>query len=406
MNYFENSREATLGGLSTIVNEDGKRVYSDRLLQSLSTGDFNCLNEVSLEDRNNRFFMEPLLFAVRNSEYGTYEIYKYYGEQLQKENLTIVTEIIVEEPDVIQDTSISDNAAIMIYLAQINPEVVMYMSEDLKNDGEFIEALCKTGDKDIIRYAASECNISEVLQDNPELANNPIFMGAAIKEDVTALAHVSEELKNNYDFIKEVAMENREVTDYVAEHTEEFGKDALKGARAAVETHFIKDATKDVKEAKQKLVEEKQKLEEQGKDEKTSKEIEKKEKDLKSIEDMMRKFEETPEEKKPRRAHWYLQAIKDKPEYAYYIKELEKYEKIYIAEKEKEEKEKAKALNQEKQKGEYKISHDEIEKVAEESTPSKMNGQFKIMEETLAEEKTKDNMEVEKNYDERSKVER
>ena len=68
--------------------------------------------------------MEPLLFAVKNSEFSTYEVYKYYGEELQKRDLTIATEIVTSEPDVLENTVITDNSALVLYFAKINPEII------------------------------------------------------------------------------------------------------------------------------------------------------------------------------------------------------------------------------------------------------------------------------------------
>ena len=248
MRYFEDSRIVSIQDLYTIVNDEGKRIYSDNLLQKIQSGDFNCLNEIDFEDRNNRYFMEPLLFAVKNSEFGTYEVFKYYGEELQQQDLTIPTEIVINEPDVLEDTAITDNPTLVLYFAKINPEIILYISEDLINDGEFIEELCKVGDREAIMYAIKACDIQEVLQDNPDLASNPAFMKEAVREDASLLKYADESLKNSYEFIKETSMENRDVIDYVVKHTEEFGKDALKGARDSLEEHFIADATKDVEE--------------------------------------------------------------------------------------------------------------------------------------------------------------
>ena len=155
-----------------------------------------------------------------------YGMNKYYGEELQKSDLTIAGEIVINEPEVLEDTVITDNAALVIHFARINPEIVLYISEDLKNDGEFIEELLETGNKEAISYAIKECDISAVLQDNPELASNPEFMKEAIKEDANALKYVDENFKNDYKFMKEVSKENKEVIHYVVGHTQEFGKEA------------------------------------------------------------------------------------------------------------------------------------------------------------------------------------
>lgn len=231
MVYFEDSRLVNFEDLKQVVDEEGKRIYSENLISKLQSGDLNALNEVDLSNRNNKYFMEPLLYAVKNSELSTYEVFKYYGEELQKSDLTIATEIVINEPDVMEDTAITDNPTLVLHFAKINPEIILYISEDLKNDGEFIEELCETGNKEAIIYAVRECNVSTVIQDNPDLASNPVFMKEAIKEDANALEHADVSLKNNYEFIKSAAKENEEVIDYVAEHTNEFGTEGLGAAK-------------------------------------------------------------------------------------------------------------------------------------------------------------------------------
>lgn len=232
--------------------KDGKQVYDEGLLTQIESGKLISLNNIDLSLRNNKFFMEPLLYAFKNSKYATYEVYTYYGDGLKLQDLTIATEIVVNEPEVLKKTVITDTDTIVLYLVPYNPEIIMYISDDLKKDGEFIEELCETGNKEAIMYAVRECNISEVLADNPELANNPEFMRSAIKEDVNMLSNANEELKNSPEFIKEVSKENKEVINYVVEHTEEFGKEGL---GAAKEVLAVNTTSKAIEEFKEELAE-------------------------------------------------------------------------------------------------------------------------------------------------------
>jgi len=233
MGYFKNCITVTFEDLSKAIDNDGKRIYSEELIQKIENAEFNYLNTLDLVDRNNKYFMEPLLYAVKNSKYSTYEVYKYYGEDLQKGDLTTATEIVINEPKVFKDTMISDEASIVLYLVDYNPEIIMYISDDLKNDGEFIEELCEDGNQEAIMYIAKECDISTVLEENPNLANNPDFMKEAIKNDTETLNLASGELKNDYNFMKEIA-ENEKTIEYVLEHTDEFGVKGLSGTKDAV----------------------------------------------------------------------------------------------------------------------------------------------------------------------------
>ena len=331
MRYFEDSRIVSIQDLYKVVNDEGKRIYSDNLLQKIQSGDFNFLNEINLVDRNNRYFMEPILFAVKNSEFGTYEVFKYYGDELQKHDLTIATEIVINEPEVMENTVITDNPALVLHFAKINPDITLYISEDLKSNGKFIEDLCETGNKEAISNVIRECNIAEVIQDNPDLVSNPEFMREAVKEDSNSLKYADDTLKNSYEFIKEASIENKEVINYVVLNTDEFSREALEGARESLESHFISDATEEIEETRKKIKEESKA---------TDEEVIKREKELDYVQKAIKRFRELPEEKKPRYAHLALQMCKNMDER--YRTELEKYETLYLAAQEKEKKEKVK----------------------------------------------------------------
>jgi len=404
MIYFEDNRVVNFEDLRKVVDKDGNRVYSERLLQGVKGGDLNYLNEIDLSDRNNKFFMEPLLYAVKNSEYSTYEVYKYYGEELQMQDLTIAAEIARIEPDVIEDTAISDNATIILYLAKINPEVILYISEDLKNDGEFIEELFETGNKEAITYAVRECDISTVIQDNPELASNPVFMKEAIKEDANALKYADENLRNDYKFIKEASKENKEVINYVSEHTEVFGQEALEGAKDSLEEHFTIEATTKVQEERRKLQEEKLSLQGKENNESDLKEITKKERDLTSIERAMEKFKTLSPEKKGRYAHLILQTT-SMEQYQNmdenFREELEKYEKLYIAAKEKEKSKSEVAQEQPEKKSDdkvedtIKITPNQIEEKTADAKVSEINGETQAIREEYIRETNEKEVEKE-----------
>jgi len=373
MKYFEDSRTVIVEDLYKVVNEEGDRIYSDNLLQKIQSGDFNCLNEINIEDRNNRYFMEPILFAVKNSEFGTYEVFKYYGEELQKQDLTIPTEIVINEPEVLEDTVITDNPTLVLHFAKINPDITLYISENLKSDGEFIEDLCETGNKEAISNVIRECNIAEVIQDNPELASNPEFMKEAIMENANLLEYASDDVKNNSEFMQEACKENLEVISYVVEHTKEFNKDILDGARGALEEHFITDANNDIEEETARIQEEEKEIPADENDSVKSKGIEKRKRDLASIMRAIKNFSELPEEKKPKTAHRYLVIVKNMPDK--YRKMLEQYDQLYIAAQERERAEKENGNNG------LEVTPEQIEEKANGARISGINGETREIRE-------------------------
>lgn len=232
MRYFENARTVIFENLDNLIDKDGRRVYSEELLQNIKSGDFNYLNTIDSHYKNDIFFMEPLLYAVKNSEYNTYAIYKYYGEELQ-EDINIAAEIVKEEPELIEGTSASNSEAFILEMAKVNPEVILYMSESLKENTEFAEQLCDLNNEDITMYVAKECTMPNAIIENPSLGENKSFMIEAAKEDPKVLEYASDEFKDDYKFMREVS-KNKETIDYVIEHIEDFGEKGLSGTKDAL----------------------------------------------------------------------------------------------------------------------------------------------------------------------------
>lgn len=238
MRYFENNRLVNFDDLDKVINEDGKRVYSPRLIQGIRHGDYNLLNEISPADRSDRKFMEPLLYAVKN-EKNTYMVYKYYGEDLQ-EDLGLLIEVVIDEPEIIQNTPISYNKEYILDVAEINPRVILYMSDTLKNDPEFIEELRELQDTNIDVHVA--------LVENPKLASNPEFMKEAIKQDANLLKNVDPSLKNDYKFMKEVTEAKYEAVEQVIKNRKDFGLEGIKGARETTKELTVEECMKIIDE--------------------------------------------------------------------------------------------------------------------------------------------------------------
>lgn len=231
MIYFENRRTVTFEDLAKVVDSDGKRVYPENILEQLATGDYNCLNQLTPETRENVGFMEPLLYAVKN-ERATYIVYKYYGKELQ-EDLGLLIEVVLEEPSIIEDTEISKNRDFMLDIVELRPSVIMYIDDSLKSDPEFLEELHELQDKGV--------EAARALMENPELGNDAEFMKEAIKEDAKLLELASPELKNNYEFMKDITRENYKAVEHVIQNRDDFGLEGIKGAKETTRELTVED---------------------------------------------------------------------------------------------------------------------------------------------------------------------
>ncbi|MCL2383837.1 MAG: DUF4116 domain-containing protein [Oscillospiraceae bacterium] len=206
--------------------------YGKTLLNSLEAGDFKVLAELELDERADLEFMEPILYAIKN-EFNTYVAYKYYSESLQN-NPALAKRIIMTEPELILDTPMGSNRQFIQENVVSNPEVITYMSPELKRDTTFVTGLYDLKDKEVSKGLARDGEVVTTLATNRMISNDRVFMSLAIREDVTAFKFASEELKNDSSFLKEQAFQSEEVIEYVSENAKDFGEEGLKATKEVI----------------------------------------------------------------------------------------------------------------------------------------------------------------------------
>lgn len=388
-------------GLEQINLENEELIYPKTLIEELKRGKFKCLNEINPVDRTNREFMEPLLYAVRN-EKNTYIVYKFCGENIQ-EDLGLLIEVVLDDPSIIEDTPVSGNKELMLNIVEIKPSVIPYIADSLMTEPGFKEELQD------LQYKGVDIGLK--IRENIDLRNNVEFMKEAINEDAHFFQFASEELKNSYEFVREVSKENSEVIDYVVEHTEEFGKEALRGTKESLSEHIEENVEEKIKIEKERI---KQEKEEKGlePDEETQeeKQLERNENTIKRLEGRFKKIIEaayaegmTFEEQKKaherviRTSSHFLNLI-EMPEDTRSM--LEKYRTLSEAELEKIMENHKIKTNQEElssnsevsgnQDKRYGIEPFEIENKVGGALPSEMNGQKGVMAGLLREIETKE----------------
>lgn len=225
--------------------------YKKELLEDLMVGKHQSLFQVPIEDRANKEFMEPLLYAVKK-EIGSYIVYTYC-EGTINDDITLASEIVKEEPKLIEGKPISRNAEFIIENIKNNPEIIKYMSSELKKNPEVIEEICQVGNEQVIESVINDSIIVSAILANPELSNNKEFMSNAIEKEGSAISLASEELKNDYDFLKEAYKSNINAIDYTAEHTAEFGEKGLLAAKEVVIETSSNNAIKGFEQKKESV---------------------------------------------------------------------------------------------------------------------------------------------------------
>jgi len=205
--------------------------YSKELLMLIKMGNYELLKqELSEDQRKDRRFMDPILYAVKK-EKGTYKVFECYADNL-KQDEELGREIVKEEPELIIGTPLSNNKQFILEAAEyINPEVVIYMDSSLKSDVIFTGQLCEIENNAVTIYVAKECIMPDTIIENPSLASNSLFMAEAIKKDKNVLEYADASLKNDYNFMQKVARENYGVVSYIIDNGEQFELDSIRGVK-------------------------------------------------------------------------------------------------------------------------------------------------------------------------------
>ncbi len=233
MKKFSNNRIITIKDLE----ESG--MYEQSLLKALTIGDFRELSALPIEKRADRDYMEPILFAVKN-ELNTFEVYKYYAENLQ-DNVELASEIVLTEPNLIDGTPISRNKQFIVENIEVSPELIRYMSPALKSDPNLIQKLSNIDNPEVKEEIAKNCKIALAIANNPKLSNDKNFMSSAMDKDVKFLEYASDDLKNDKEFLKEKSSQNEKVIDYVVDNIQEFGPEGIKGVRESSRNFTLED---------------------------------------------------------------------------------------------------------------------------------------------------------------------
>lgn len=223
----------------TIKDLEKSGIYEQDLLQDLMIGDFRKVSDLPIETRSDIDYMEPILFAVKN-KFNTFRVYKYYAENLQ-DNVKLASEIVATEPNLIENTPISRNKQFVMDNVEVNPQIIKYMSPELKSDVNLIQELSNMNNPQIRQEIAKNCEIALVIASNPELSNDKEFMSSIIDKDVKLLEYASDELRNDKEFLKEESLQNEKVIDYVVDNIQKFGLEGIKGVRESSRGFTIED---------------------------------------------------------------------------------------------------------------------------------------------------------------------
>lgn len=206
--------------------------YDAKVLSAVEGRKFEILkgNEV-LKDVNAARY---LLYAVINSqETELYPLYACLENDVQQDLLGatyISNNILQTKPEVIRDTPLAKDEIAILNNIDGKPEIAQYISEDLVKNSEFMNEMINR-EPATIREITKTYTIENIIAENSSLVNNPQFMAEAISKDVNAIKYADKEMLNNYEVFATSAKINAQVASYMLEHIEEFGCEAIKGAK-------------------------------------------------------------------------------------------------------------------------------------------------------------------------------
>lgn len=263
MKYFTNNKNVNFKDLENnngfVETLENRKISVKDLINLLKIENYEAIKSIfEPKDKNDPNIMEPLVYAVRK-ENKTFKLYRCLGDNLQKD-IEFARDIIIEEPEVLKDTEAGNDENFILQMAELQPEVILNMSPSLKSNTELIKKLCDLENTKVTVYAAKECKMPKTIIANPELSNNKAFMMGTVLNDASLLVFATAALKNDYEFIREICKENKEVTNYMAEHTDEFGEVGLNAAKEVIVEDTTTNAIDEFKEELKKLEEDKEKF--------------------------------------------------------------------------------------------------------------------------------------------------
>ena len=236
----------------TLKSLEESGLYSQELLSSLKSKQFSALKKLPSTYISNPDFMLPLLHAVKN-ELGTYEVYLYMGDNLQREP-SLAKEILKDEPEIFSSSPLSSDKLFILNNIQSIPNLANHMHPSLKADSGFIDELCQSVSPEIAKQIIEETQSSRMspsIDVSSELVNDAVV--ASIIADPQNMDLLTEEQKNDYMFISDIVDQNPEAIGYIVNNIDDFGENGIRAAtdgnqRIIIDT-FNGSITDEVKES-------------------------------------------------------------------------------------------------------------------------------------------------------------
>ena len=247
--------------------------YSEDLIECLKKQQYDQIELYLTSDELNKWdVMAPIVYAVRN-DFGTFLPYLYSGEKVQT-NPTLFEDVVTNEIDLIDKSSVKDNRDFIKQNIDKHPELILHMSKSLQTDTLFLME-CATQNKNVMPH------IESIMQDNPNLVQDAKFVEKVKEiekkydgvELLNQLKISSAEQKNDNSFIKEVCKESDEAIEYIANNTSEFGQEGLNAAKEVLIDKSTEKAIEDFRKRAEEVATAIEQARQEGKTEEEIKDL-------------------------------------------------------------------------------------------------------------------------------------
>lgn len=214
--------------------------YSSELIDGLKTGDLSVLDSLG-EKINNLDFMQSLIYAYKNDK-DNYDLFLQAGPAVQR---AMAVEIFSDNPELILETDLVDDKEFIKANLHMCPEIIPFIAEDVRSDPHVVEIIEKIKETSIENPSVIDPEKSvfytERIESEPSLRQDAKFMAEAIQNDASLLELAAQELKENFDFMREQSKGNEAVIDVVVRKTDEFNFDAIKAVRESSRELTLED---------------------------------------------------------------------------------------------------------------------------------------------------------------------
>ena len=207
------------GNSLTNLKETGQ--YDLELMEDLLSGKISSLKNLPSEVSTKANYMYPLFWAIKN-DLGLCDTYLYMSPELQRDH-DITIEVISSQPELFEHSPLSRDINFIINNINNYPIIFTYMDPKLKSDPKVIEDLCKASSPEVAKLIREA---SETYKESRETNISPLI--GQIVDNPLLIHEISADLKNDYNFLKELSSNSVSIISEAVKDISSFGSEGIR----------------------------------------------------------------------------------------------------------------------------------------------------------------------------------